>query len=57
MKDPELAKLYVFTNKMDVELYMLGPFMMYRIGRHVDGRDVVTEDHCSLLNVAAKFAK
>jgi hypothetical protein len=31
-------------NEVDVNLYMLGAFMLHRIGKHVDGKDVVTED-------------
>jgi hypothetical protein len=42
---------------VNVNLYMLGVFMLHRICRHVDGGDVVTEDKRSRANGAMKLLK
>ena len=47
MENTDIAKSYLFPNKMQVDLYVLGALMLNRVGRHVDGADVVTVDQCS----------
>lgn len=45
MKDTNLPKRNLLPNKVDVNLDVFGPFVLYWIGRHVDGADVVTIDN------------
>ena len=44
MENTDITKSYLFPNKMQVDLYVLGALMLNRVGRHVDGADVVTVD-------------
>jgi hypothetical protein len=42
MKDVCLSTGYLFRNKMNVHLNMLGALMLHRITREIDGTDIVT---------------
>jgi hypothetical protein len=47
MENSDLAKGHFFTNKVYVDLNMLGPAMLHWIRRHVNGADIVAENHSS----------
>jgi len=36
MENTDITKSYLFPNKMQVDLYVLGALMLNRVGRHVD---------------------
>jgi hypothetical protein len=57
MEDMDVVDLNALTNKVDVKLDMLRPFVMNQVGRHVDGRYVVTEDHHSLANATVELTE
>ena len=42
---------------MYVELYVLRSLVMNQIHRHVNGRDVLAEDHRGFLDVSPEFTK
>ena len=44
MKNTDITKSYLFLNEVQVDLYVLGALMLNRVGRHVDGANVVTID-------------
>jgi len=44
MKNTDITKSYLFLNEVQVDLYVLGALMLHRVGRHVDGADVVAVD-------------
>ena len=41
MENTDITKSYLFPNKMQVDLYVLGALMLNGIGKYVDGADVV----------------
>ena len=45
-----MTKSYLFVNKMDINLNVLGASMMNRVGREVDRRNIVTVDNLGLVN-------
>jgi len=57
MKDPNLAKGHLLAHKVNVNLNMLRALVVDRIGRHVDGADVVAEDHRSLGQLKMELLK
>ena len=46
-----------FANEANVQLYMLGPLVVHRVARHVDGRDVVVVGNGSLGNVIVELTE
>ena len=40
----DITKSHLFTNEVQIDLYVLGALMLNRVGRHVDDSDVVTID-------------
>jgi hypothetical protein len=57
MKNSNFAKSYLFTNKVNVNLNMLGTTMLNWIGCHVDCKNIVTINDCSLLERSMEFSK
>ena len=45
-----MTKSYLFPNKVDINLNVLGASMMNRVGGEVDRGDVVTVDNHGLVN-------
>jgi hypothetical protein len=45
MQDTDLAKRHLLSNKVYVDLDVLGATMLNRIRRHVDGTNIVAENH------------
>jgi len=45
-----MTKSYLFPNKMDINLNVLGASMMNRVGGEVDRRNIVTVDNRGLVN-------
>jgi hypothetical protein len=41
MKYTDITKCNPFSNKMEIDFHMLGVLVLHRVGRHVDGTDVV----------------
>ena len=50
MQHVYMTKSYLFANKMDINLNVLGASMMNRVGREVDRRNIVTVDNRGLVN-------
>jgi hypothetical protein len=42
MKNSDLPKGYLFSNKVDVDFDVLGATMLNRVRSHVDSTDIVT---------------
>ena len=57
MKNPDLAKRHLLSNKVDVDFDVLGSPMLDGVGCHVDGPDIVTENHGSSSQWVVKLAK
>ena len=57
VKNTNMAKSHMFPNKMNIQLNMLGPTMMYRVSGDVDCRDVVAVDHRSTIHRARELLK
>ena len=48
MQDFGFTERHAITNKVEINLYMLGPLVLHRVGGHVHGTDVITINHgCS----------
>ena len=47
MHNTNFTKRDLLANEMDIDLDVLGPSVMNRVGYHVDSTDVVTEDNRS----------
>jgi hypothetical protein len=45
MKNPDLSKRHLLANEVNVNLDLLRPSVVNRVGRHVDGTHVVTVDN------------
>ena len=45
-----MTKSYLFPNKMDINLNVLGALMMNRVGGEIDRRDIITVDNRGLVN-------
>ena len=45
MQNTNFTKRDLLANEVDIDLDVLGPSMMNRVGCHVDSTDVVTEDN------------
>jgi hypothetical protein len=45
VKNPDLSKRHLLANEVNVDLDMLRASVVDRVGRHVDGADVVTIDN------------
>ena len=56
MEDPDIADSDPVANKVQVDLHMLRPLMLNRVGGEVDGADVVTVDECALGEWAVKLS-
>jgi hypothetical protein len=57
MKNTNFAKRNLLTNKMNVNLYVLGSTMLNWIGGHVDGRHIVTVEKCGRVKRAMELLK
>jgi hypothetical protein len=57
MKKTNFAKRNLLTNKMNVNLYVLGSSMLNWIGGHVDSRHIVTVDKCGGVKRAMELLK
>jgi hypothetical protein len=57
MEDPDIADSNPVTNKVQVDLHMLGPLMLNRVGGEVDGADVVAVDEGALGEWAVKLSQ
>ena len=55
MKNSNVTESNLLTNKVDVQLDVLGATMMNGVGGEVDSRDVVAEDNCGLVNRTGKL--
>jgi hypothetical protein len=57
MQDTDLAKRHLFSNKMNVDLDVLGTTMLHWVRSHVDHAHIVAEDHCRRREGVMKLAK
>jgi hypothetical protein len=57
MKNTNFAKRNLLTNKMNVNLDVLGSSTLNRIGGHVDRRHIVTVDKCGRVKRAMELLK
>jgi hypothetical protein len=57
MKYPDLTKRHLFSNKMYVDLDVLGSSVLNRIGGHVNSTDIVAKNDSSNLQGVVKLAK
>jgi hypothetical protein len=57
MQNADLAKRHLFSNKVDVDLDVLGAAMLYGVAGHVDSTNIVAEDHSRSRKGMMKFAK
>ena len=57
MKHTDLSKLNTFTDEVHIQLDVFGTFVMYRVGRHVDRRDIVAKYDGGLVCDAAELAQ
>jgi hypothetical protein len=57
MKNSEFAKLDTLSNKMYVQLYMFGAFVVNRVSQHIDRGYIITICHGSLVNAAMELAQ
>jgi hypothetical protein len=48
MKNPNITNSHSVSNEMQVNLHMLRPLMLNRVGGEVQGTDVVAVDECAL---------
>jgi hypothetical protein len=55
MENANLAESHLFTDKMDVDLNVLGTTMVDWVCCHIDSADVVTVDNCGDLQGNMKF--
>jgi hypothetical protein len=55
MKNSNVTKGNLLSNKMEVDLNMLRPLMLHRIAGEVDSTDVVAIDQSSTARRALKF--
>jgi hypothetical protein len=49
MKNMNIFESNSFSYEVEINLNMLSAMMLYRVGREVDGADVVTIYHCFLV--------
>jgi hypothetical protein len=45
MKNADLPKRHLFSNKVNIDFDVLGATMLNRVRSHVDSTDIVTEHH------------
>ena len=57
MQNTNMAKGHLFPNKMNIQLNILGPTMMYWVSGEVDRRDVVAVDDHGTVNRARELLK
>lgn len=57
MEHPNFAKRHPLSNKVDVNLDVLGAAMLHWIGGHVDGGYIVTINQCGGAKRAVQFLK
>jgi hypothetical protein len=48
MENPNISNSHPVTNEVQVNLHMLRPLMLNRVGEEVHGADVVAVDKCAL---------
>jgi hypothetical protein len=57
MKNPNITDSHPVTNETQVNLHMLRPLMLNRVGGEVHDADVVTVDECALGERAVKLSQ
>jgi hypothetical protein len=57
MEDPNVAEGNPVTNEVEVDLHMLRPLVLNRVGGEVDGADVVAVDKRALGERAVKLSQ
>ena len=57
MKNPNVTEGDLLSNKMEIDLNMLRPLMLYRITGEIYNTDVVTVDQGSTTRWVAKLKK
>ena len=57
MKNTNFAESHLLANEVDVDLNVLGPAVVDRVGSHVDSADIIAVDHGSHLQRNMKFLK
>ena len=57
MQDADFTEGDSFSNEVQVDLNMLGSLMLNRVGGEVNGADIITVDHCSATERAAKLCQ
>jgi hypothetical protein len=57
MENPNIANSHPVSNEVQVNLHMLRPLMLNRIGGEVHGADVVAVDECALGERAVKLSQ
>ena len=48
VKNADSTKSHSFSNKVKINLNVLGTLMLNRVGRHVNGADVITINQCGM---------
>jgi hypothetical protein len=57
MENPNISNSHTVTNEVQVNLHMLRPLMLNRVGGEVHGADVVTVDECALGEQVVKLSQ
>ena len=57
MKNTNFAESHLLANEVDVDLNVLGPAVVDRVGSHVDSAHIIAVDHGSHLQRNMKFLK
>jgi hypothetical protein len=57
MKYTDITKCNPFSNKMEIDFHMLGVLVLHRVGRHVDGTDVVAVNQGGLAQGSVQFSQ
>jgi hypothetical protein len=55
MQNPDISERNTFTHEMEIDLHMLSPLVLNRVGGEVDRGDVVAIDYCSTLQRLSKL--
>jgi hypothetical protein len=57
MKHTDITKCNPFSNKMKIDFHVLGALVLHRVGRHVDGTDVVAVNQGGLAQGSVQFSQ
>jgi hypothetical protein len=57
VKDLDMTESNLIADEVEINLYVLRALMLDWVAGHVDGADVITEDHCSSAERSVKLQK